>query len=80
MSHNRTSLDCGHPYTVAFLTFIDRTSHAAYLDVARRCGVLQMLRPACETRVVKTDLDTALIVVFSTVLAFFLAEDLLTSP
>lgn len=76
VAHNRTILDCSHPYSVALRVFINRKKEPLYAAEAQRCGVLYIQRPACETRVVKTPLDTVLIIIFSTLSIFFVSEDL----
>lgn len=72
VTHNLTTLGCGHPYTVAVLVFPpDEHTSEAHSAAVEQCGRRRLLRPACERRVVKTDLDTLLISIFSAVSLFY---------
>ena len=76
VAHNHTGLDCHHPYSVALRVYINRQKEPLYPSAVQRCGALYVQRPACETRVAKTPLDTVLIILFSTLSIFFVSEDL----
>lgn len=72
VTHNVTTIDCAHPYVKAVLRFSDPI--AANLPIteklAKRCGSELRVRPCCETRRPKSELDTILITLVSTVAVF----------
>ena len=63
-THNAAPVPCGHPYSVALLTYINRATEPGYPALVARCGALPIRRPACETRTVKTRLDLVLVTIF----------------
>ena len=76
VSQNSSDFDCSHPTARALATFIQRGSEAWWQPLRTKCGLRNIERPACETRLVKTRLDTILIVIASTVLNFAVVSDL----
>ena len=77
IQHNGDTVDCKHPYVHAALSYIDRQSETYLEGLIAICGNgVQLQRPFCETRIAKSRLDTLLLIVFSTVGIFKVAQDL----
>ena len=67
--HNLTTISCTHPSVVAVLKLSDPVPSNFEITekLAKRCGALPRVRPCCETRTAKTELDTILITIASVV-------------
>lgn len=76
VSHNAADIDCSHPYAVAAATYLFRSKEAYHASLKKKCGDTDFIRPACERRVVKTKLDTILLLIFCAVCVFEVAQDL----
>lgn len=72
VTHNVSTISCKHPFVKAVLQYseIAQENFPTTQLIAKRCGALPRVRPCCETRRPKTELDTILIVLVSVVAVY----------